>query len=172
MFEFKKSIFIIQDWTIGVHFLKILYFDSPLLQDLWCSLCNHFNRIPLACGGLAVNSVDDLTPDVLGHAGLVYEHVIVGSKILLGIENCHWFFFMSFQINLSYFPFFHFFHHFSSGWRQIHVHWGSKASTVCHDSYQRLCFLLVLPARTDCLYTKRQKWKLNKLKLPWHMRHK
>lgn len=35
------------------------------------------NRIPLACGGLAVNSVDDLTPDVLGHAGLVYEHVLV-----------------------------------------------------------------------------------------------
>ena len=25
-----------------------------------------------------MNSVDELTPDCLGHAGLVYEHVLVG----------------------------------------------------------------------------------------------
>ena len=34
-------------------------------------------RLTLACGGMAMNSVDDLTPDCLGHAGLVYEHTLV-----------------------------------------------------------------------------------------------
>lgn len=34
-------------------------------------------RLTLACGGVAVNSVDDLTPEYLGHAGLVYEHTLV-----------------------------------------------------------------------------------------------
>ena len=37
----------------------------------------NMERLTLACGGIAMNSVDDLTPDVLGHAGLVYEHVLV-----------------------------------------------------------------------------------------------
>lgn len=35
-------------------------------------------RLSLACGGSAVNSVDDLTEDVLGYAGSVYEYVLVG----------------------------------------------------------------------------------------------
>lgn len=34
----------------------------------------------LICGGTAQNSVDDLTPDVLGHAGLVYEHTLGEEK--------------------------------------------------------------------------------------------
>jgi T-complex protein 1 subunit zeta len=34
----------------------------------------------LACGGVAQNSVDDLTVDILGHAGLVYEHVLGEEK--------------------------------------------------------------------------------------------
>ena len=34
-------------------------------------------RLTLACGGAATNSFDDLTPECLGHAGLVYEHVLV-----------------------------------------------------------------------------------------------
>ena len=34
-------------------------------------------RLSLACGGMAMNSVDDLTPDCLGFAGLVYEQVLV-----------------------------------------------------------------------------------------------
>lgn len=36
--------------------------------------------LQLCCGGTAQNSVDDLTPDVLGHAGLVYEHVLGEDK--------------------------------------------------------------------------------------------
>lgn len=39
----------------------------------------NMERLALACGGYAVNSVDDITPDCLGFAGLVYEHVLVSS---------------------------------------------------------------------------------------------
>jgi chaperonin GroEL (HSP60 family) len=37
-------------------------------------------RLQLACGGIAQNSVDDLTPDILGYAGLVYEHTLGEEK--------------------------------------------------------------------------------------------
>jgi T-complex protein 1 subunit zeta len=37
-------------------------------------------RLTLACGGVAVSSVEDLTPDVLGHAGLVYEYTLGEEK--------------------------------------------------------------------------------------------
>ena len=37
-------------------------------------------RIPLSCGGMAVNSLDDLSEDVLGHAGLVYEYTLGEEK--------------------------------------------------------------------------------------------
>lgn len=40
----------------------------------------NMERLQLACGGTAQNSVDDLTPDVLGYAGLVYEHVLGEEK--------------------------------------------------------------------------------------------
>lgn len=43
-------------------------------------------RLILACGGEAVNSVDDLTPDCLGWAGLVYEHVL-GEEKYTFVEN-------------------------------------------------------------------------------------
>lgn len=39
----------------------------------------NMERLTLACGGLAVNSVDDLEESSLGYAGLVYEHVLVSS---------------------------------------------------------------------------------------------
>ncbi len=32
------------------------------------------------CGGVAQNSVEDLTPEVLGWAGLVYEHTLGEEK--------------------------------------------------------------------------------------------
>ncbi|KAJ7407344.1 T-complex protein 1 subunit zeta [Willisornis vidua] len=37
----------------------------------------NMERLTLACGGTAMNSVEDLTPDCLGHAGLVYEYTLV-----------------------------------------------------------------------------------------------
>ncbi|KAG5459404.1 MAG: putative chaperonin subunit 6A zeta [Olpidium bornovanus] len=40
----------------------------------------NMERLQLICGGTAQNSVDDLTPGVLGYAGLVYEHVLGEEK--------------------------------------------------------------------------------------------
>ncbi|GAA6075507.1 T-complex protein 1 subunit zeta, partial [Tachysurus ichikawai] len=44
-------------------------------------------KLSLACGGIAVNSVDDLTPECLGNAGLVYEHTL-GEEKFTFIEKC------------------------------------------------------------------------------------
>lgn len=46
----------------------------------------NMERLVLACGGEAVNSVDDLIPNVLGWAGLVYEHVL-GEEKYTFVEN-------------------------------------------------------------------------------------
>jgi T-complex protein 1 subunit zeta len=40
----------------------------------------NMERLTLACGGIAVNSVDDLEADVLGFAGVVYEQVLSDEK--------------------------------------------------------------------------------------------
>ena len=40
----------------------------------------NMERLQLCCGGVAQNSVDDLSPDVLGWAGLVYEHTLGDEK--------------------------------------------------------------------------------------------
>jgi len=37
-------------------------------------------RLQLIAGGAATNSVDDLSPDLLGWAGLVYEHTLGEEK--------------------------------------------------------------------------------------------
>lgn len=37
----------------------------------------NMERLVLACGGIAVNSFDDLDEESLGYAGHVYEHVLV-----------------------------------------------------------------------------------------------
>lgn len=39
-----------------------------------------YHRLQLICGGIAQNSVDDLTPNILGWAGLVYEHTLGEEK--------------------------------------------------------------------------------------------
>ncbi|KAK7925379.1 hypothetical protein WMY93_007689 [Mugilogobius chulae] len=44
-------------------------------------------RLTLACGGIAMNSVEDLTPECLGNAGLVYEHTL-GEEKYTFIEKC------------------------------------------------------------------------------------
>jgi len=40
----------------------------------------NMERLTMACGGEALNSFDDFTPAVLGHADLVYEHSIGDDK--------------------------------------------------------------------------------------------
>lgn len=47
----------------------------------------NMERVTLACGGQALNSVDEMTPDCLGHAGLVYEYVL-GEEKYTFIEDC------------------------------------------------------------------------------------
>lgn len=47
----------------------------------------NMERLQLAVGGEAVNSVDDLTPEDLGWAGLVYEHSL-GEEKYTFIEEC------------------------------------------------------------------------------------
>uniref|UniRef100_A0A8B9EQW8 Chaperonin containing TCP1 subunit 6B n=1 Tax=Anser cygnoides TaxID=8845 RepID=A0A8B9EQW8_ANSCY len=47
----------------------------------------NMERLTLACGGSAMNSVEDLTPDCLGHAGLVYEYTL-GEEKYTFIEKC------------------------------------------------------------------------------------
>ncbi|GJJ06632.1 T-complex protein 1 subunit zeta [Clathrus columnatus] len=46
----------------------------------------NMERLQLIAGGIAQNSVDDLTPDVLGWAGLVYEHTL-GEEKYTFVEN-------------------------------------------------------------------------------------
>ncbi|BHF71030.1 T-complex protein 1 subunit zeta [Sparganum proliferum] len=47
----------------------------------------NMERLALACGGYAVNSVNDLTPDCLGYAGLVYEYIL-GEEKFTFVEDC------------------------------------------------------------------------------------
>lgn len=51
----------------------------------------NMERLTLACGGVAVNSVEELTPETLGYADLVYEQVIGEEKytIIEGCKNPH-----------------------------------------------------------------------------------
>lgn len=47
----------------------------------------NMERLQLAVGGEAMNSVDDLTPAVLGWAGTIYEHVLGEDKYTF-VEDC------------------------------------------------------------------------------------
>jgi len=49
----------------------------------------NMERLTLACGGNPVNSTDDLTPEDLGFAELVYEHVLGEEKYTFveGVKN-------------------------------------------------------------------------------------
>jgi T-complex protein 1 subunit zeta len=41
----------------------------------------------LSCGGIAQNSIEELKPEILGHAGLIYEHVL-GEEKYTFVEEC------------------------------------------------------------------------------------
>ncbi|EGC31719.1 hypothetical protein DICPUDRAFT_82419 [Dictyostelium purpureum] len=49
----------------------------------------NMERLTLACGGTAMNSLEDLTPDCLGHADLVYEQTLGEEKYTFveGVQN-------------------------------------------------------------------------------------
>merc|ERR1712170_306221 len=40
----------------------------------------NMERLALACGGTAMNTLDELDESILGHAGVVYEHVLGENK--------------------------------------------------------------------------------------------
>uniref|UniRef100_A0A2K5IM13 Chaperonin containing TCP1 subunit 6A n=1 Tax=Colobus angolensis palliatus TaxID=336983 RepID=A0A2K5IM13_COLAP len=48
----------------------------------------NIERLTLACGEVALNSFDNLNPDCLGHAGLVYKHTL-GEEKCTFIEKCN-----------------------------------------------------------------------------------
>lgn len=47
----------------------------------------NMERLQLCCGGVAQNSVEDLSPEILGYAGLVYEHTL-GEEKYTFVEEC------------------------------------------------------------------------------------
>merc|ERR1712111_192972 len=47
----------------------------------------NMERLALACGGVAMNSVEELSVDCLGEAGLVYEHMLGENKFTY-VEKC------------------------------------------------------------------------------------
>ena len=47
----------------------------------------NMERLTLACGGVPVNSVEDMTPEILGYAGKVYEQVLGDDKYTF-VEDC------------------------------------------------------------------------------------
>lgn len=51
----------------------------------------NMERLMLSCGGFAINSVEELVPECLGYAGLVYEHVLGEEKYTFveDVKNPH-----------------------------------------------------------------------------------
>lgn len=47
----------------------------------------NMERLALACGGVAMNHLDDIQESHLGYAGLVYEHVLGENKYTF-VEEC------------------------------------------------------------------------------------
>ncbi|KAI0685190.1 chaperonin-containing T-complex zeta subunit Cct6 [Cytidiella melzeri] len=76
--EKKKSFVIINQKGIDPLSLDILAKNG--IFALRRAKRRNMERLQLVCGGTAQNSVDDLTPDVLGWAGLVYEHTLGEEK--------------------------------------------------------------------------------------------
>jgi len=76
--EKKKNFIVINQKGIDPLSLDILAKNGILA--LRRAKRRNMERLQLVCGGSAQNSVDDLTPDVLGWAGLVYEHTLAEEK--------------------------------------------------------------------------------------------
>ncbi|KAL9096414.1 MAG: hypothetical protein Q9165_001411 [Trypethelium subeluteriae] len=74
----KKSFVVINQKGIDPLSLDVLVKNGILA--LRRAKRRNMERLQLICGGTAQNSVDDLTPDVLGWAGLVYEHQLGEEK--------------------------------------------------------------------------------------------
>lgn len=67
-------------------FSSFFFFSSFFSEFLFCIFVWDSNSLQLSCGGTPVNAVEDLTADVLGQAGLVYEHTL-GEEKFTFVEN-------------------------------------------------------------------------------------
>jgi len=93
--EFKKEICGESDATFmvinqkGIDPISLDMFAREGILGLRRAKRRNMERLALACGGFQVNSVDDLTPDMLGHADHVYEQVLGEDKFTFveGVEN-------------------------------------------------------------------------------------
>ena len=85
--ENKKNFVVINQKGIDPPSLELLANDG-IIGIRRCKKRNG-ERIPLACGGRQVNSVDDLTEDDLGFCGHIYEQVLGDDKytFIEGVEN-------------------------------------------------------------------------------------
>lgn len=85
--ENKKNFVIINQKGIDPPSLEILAHEGIIA--LRRAKRRNMERLPLAVGGVAVNSVDDLDPDDLGWADLVYEQALEDDKFTFieGVKN-------------------------------------------------------------------------------------
>eukprot|EP00747_Dinoflagellata_sp_TGD_P161750 gnl/TRDRNA2_/TRDRNA2_178581_c0_seq1.p1 gnl/TRDRNA2_/TRDRNA2_178581_c0~~gnl/TRDRNA2_/TRDRNA2_178581_c0_seq1.p1 ORF type:complete len:573 (-),score=135.40 gnl/TRDRNA2_/TRDRNA2_178581_c0_seq1:136-1740(-) len=85
--ENKKSFVIINQKGIDPPSLEMLAHEGIIA--LRRAKRRNMERLPLAVGGVAVNSVDDLDVDDLGHADLVYEQTLEDEKytFIEGVKN-------------------------------------------------------------------------------------
>eukprot|EP00708_Paratrimastix_pyriformis_P002618 GAFH01001369.1.p2 GENE.GAFH01001369.1~~GAFH01001369.1.p2 ORF type:complete len:528 (+),score=170.74 GAFH01001369.1:182-1585(+) len=64
----------------GIDPLSLDSFAKEGMMGLRRAKKRNMERLALACGGVCCNSVDELTPEVLGYAGLVYEQTLGEEK--------------------------------------------------------------------------------------------
>merc|ERR1712226_791231 len=85
--ENKKSFVVINQKGIDPPSLEILAHEGIIA--LRRAKRRNMERLPLAVGGVAVNSVDDLDVDDLGYADLVYEQTLEDEKYTFveGVKN-------------------------------------------------------------------------------------
>jgi T-complex protein 1 subunit zeta len=87
--ENKKSFVLINQKGIDPPSLEMLARENIIA--LRRAKRRNMERLPLTCGGNAVNSVDDLDEDDLGYADLVYEQTLEDEKytFIEGVKNPH-----------------------------------------------------------------------------------
>eukprot|EP01100_Stratorugosa_tubuloviscum_P005012 TRINITY_DN2281_c0_g1_i1.p1 TRINITY_DN2281_c0_g1~~TRINITY_DN2281_c0_g1_i1.p1 ORF type:complete len:531 (-),score=293.70 TRINITY_DN2281_c0_g1_i1:1453-3045(-) len=93
--EFKRKICDTSDKNFliinqkGIDPMSLDMFAKEGILALRRAKRRNMERLTLACGGIPVNSVDDLTPEVLGKAAIVYEQTLGEEKYTFveGVTN-------------------------------------------------------------------------------------
>merc|ERR1712176_1335715 len=87
--ENKKNFVVINQKGVDPPSLEMLAHENIIA--LRRAKRRNMERLPLAVGGVAVNSVDDLDVDDLGYADLVYEQTLEEEKytFIEGVKNPH-----------------------------------------------------------------------------------